>query len=181
MILIGKKMENKNKLKEKQTRTQELYRLIVSAIVLCIVMAVMLAIYVAIIPDALAKYESEGDMEHTAWLVKYASYLPPVIVVAILLTCFYSNASYVPVRTQKDKATVVAIVFIFTYAVLFVYALLVSPGWNLPTPEFEEEVKTLFEKSAGWFFAQLIPFMILLSYHTVRSSSEKKELCENEG
>lgn len=175
------KMGNKNKITKRQAKTNAIYKMILCAITLCIVMAIMLAIYNGTVPAKLAEYEAEKNMEHTAWLVHYGSYVPPVIVIAVVLTCFYSyGATYEPVITQKRKAIIVGIVFAFTYLVLFTYALLSSPGWNLPAAEGEEEIKTMFENCAGWFFAQLIPFMILLSYHLVRASSEKKELLENE-
>lgn len=174
-------MENKNAITERHAKTNAIYKMILCAIALCIIMTVMLAMYNSTIPAKLAEFEKDGKMEHTAWLVHYGSYVPPVIVVAVVLTCFYSyGAPYEPVVTQKRKAIIVGVVFAFTYLVLFTYALLSSPGWNLPAAEGEEEIKTMFENCAGWFFAQLVPFMILLSYHLVRASSEKKELLENE-
>lgn len=174
-------MEKKNTVSAKQETESSVYKLIICAIALCIIMGIMLAIYNSTVPDILAGFEEEGDMEHTAWLVRYGSYVPPVIVIAVILTCFYSiGGAYVPVKTQKQKAIIVGVVFAFTYVVLFTYAWLTSPGWNLPVAEGEEEIKTMFENCAGWFFAQLIPFMILLSYHLIRASSEKKELEGNE-
>ena len=175
-------MEKKDSVAQRQARTNEIYKIIVCAVALCIIMAIMFAIYNSTVPAKLAEFEADGKMEHTAWLVHYGSYVPPVIVVAIILTCFYSTkgSEYVPVKTQRQKAIIVGAVFAFTYAVLFTYAITSSPGWNLPVAEGEEEIKTVFENTAGWFFAQLIPFMILLSYHLVRASSEKKELEANE-
>ncbi len=174
-------MEKKNTASEKQAQANAIYKVIVCAIALCVIMGIMLAIYNSTVPDILAGFEEEGNMEHTAWLVHYGSYLPPVIVIAVILTFFYSfGTTYVPVKTQRQKALIVAIVFVFTYAVLFTYTLLTSPGWNLPVAEGEEEIKTMFENCVGWFFAQIVPFMILLSYHLVRASSEKKELEANE-
>ena len=175
-------MANKkpNEIKGKDYYNQ-ISKVVVLCIVCCILMGVMLAMYKGIIPDALAEYEEKGKMEHTMWLVRYASLLPPVIVIAVLLTVAYSfRSQYVQVMTQRHKAIIVGVTFAFTYLILFTAMLLSSPGWNLPTPETEEEVKTAFEICAPWFFAQIIPFIILLSYHLVRASSEKKELCENE-
>jgi hypothetical protein len=175
------KMSNKNpnKVGDKQ-RYEQISKIVILCIVGCMIMGVMLALYKEMVPSALAEYEEQGKMEHTAWLVKYASLLPPVILLAIAVTVAYPRSSYVPVRTQYDKAIVVGVIFAFTYVVIMGAMLLSSPGWNLPTPETEEEVKTAFEICAPWFVAQVVPFIILLSYHLVRASSEKKELCENE-
>ena len=156
-------------------------RLIACAVLLCIAMSAMLAIYNSLIPKTLLGFEEKGNMENTAWLVKYASYLPPVIVLALIVSAIYfKKEDYIPVTTQKHKAIAVGVAFVFTYAVLFSYALLTSPGWNAPIVEGEERIATLFENTVGWFFAQIVPFCILLSYHLVRASSEKKELYGNE-
>ncbi len=174
---MGNKKENTINDKE---RFGQISKIVILCIACCILMGIMLSLYQNNVPDALAEYEEKGKMEQTAWLVSYGSLLPPVIIIAIVITVAYSFGSpYVPVRTQYDKALIVGITFAFTYLVLFTSTLLSSPGWNLPTPE-AEEVKSAFEICAPWFFAQIVPFIILLSYHLVRASSEKKELCENE-
>ena len=175
-------MKEKNeKMTGEKERLGQIGKIVILCVACCVLMGLMLSLYQNNIPDILAEYEEEGKMEHSAWFVRYASLLPPVILVAILITVAYSYGSpYVPIRTQQDKAINVGITFAFTYLILFVSVLLSSPGWNLPTPETEEEVKTAFEICAPWFFAQVVPFMILLSYHLVRASSEKKEICENE-
>lgn len=174
-------MANKNpsNVSEKQ-RYAQISKIVILCIACCILIGVMLAMYKGIVPDALAEFEEKGKMESTAWFVKYASLLPPVILLAVVITVAYPRSSYVPVRTQYDKAIVVGVTFAFTYIVIMGAMLLSSPGWNLPAPETEEEVKTAFEICAPWFVAQVVPFIILLSYHLVRASSEKKELCENE-
>lgn len=162
-------------------RYGQISKIVILCIAGCILMGVMLSLYQNNVPEILAEYEEKGKMEQTAWFVKYASLLPPVIVLAILITAVYSFGSpYVPVRTQYDKAIIVGVTFAFTYLVLFTSTLLSSPGLNLPTPEAEEDIKSAFEICAPWFFAQIVPFMLLLSYHLIRASSEKKELCENE-
>ena len=169
-----------NTVREKD-RLNQISKLVILCIVCCILVGVMLSLYQNTITAKITEYEEKGKMEHTVWLIKYGSLLPPVIIIAIVITAAYSFGSpYIPVRTQKDKAIIVGITFAFTYLVLFTSTLISSPGWNLPTPETEEEVKTAFEICAPWFVAQVVPFIILLSYHIVRASSEKKELCENE-
>lgn len=174
-------MEKRNNTQKRIEAENAIYKMVICIAVLCIVMSVMLAVYNSSVPDTIAKLEEKGKVENVIWLVRYGSCLPPVIIIAIILTCFYSfGSSYTPVVTQKHKAIIVGVTFAFTYVVLVGYALLSSPGWNLPETD-GEEVKTMIETTAGWFLAQVVPFMILLSYHLVRMSSEKKELEANEG
>ena len=183
-VFTSKYEEWKNKMEKKireKDRMAQISKVIILCIAACILMGAMLALYQKFIPEVLTKLEEEGKMEHTAWFVQYVSLVPPVILLAVFITVSYSfGSTYVPVRTQYDKAIIVGVAFAFTYLVLFFAIRLSSPGWNLPTPETEEEVKTAFEICAPWFAAQIVPFIILFSYHLVRAATEKKELCDNE-
>ena len=91
LILKDEEMKQKNTLSAKREEQNSLYKAIVCAMALCIIMAIMLAIYNATVPDILAGFDEKGNMEHTAWFVRYAAYIPPVIVIAVILTCFYSS------------------------------------------------------------------------------------------
>ena len=170
-------MKNRNNIQNRMEAENAVFKLIICTVILCVIMSVMFAVYNSTVADTIAELEENGKMENMIWLVRYGSCLPPVIIVAIILTCFYSfGGHYTPVITQKHKAIVVGVTFAFTYVILLGGVMLSSPGWN--NPELGEE--NTFASCVGWFVAQLVPFMILLSYHLVRMSSEKKELETNE-
>ncbi len=176
-----KKEAKKNNISSKEEIANQQLKLVVCIFTLCLVMCVLLSTYNSTVPEKLAELEAEGDMDNVIWVVTYASLVPPVIIVAIILTGFYSNKEkYVLVETQRKKALISGIVAGFTYVILLGYTLLSSPEWNLPISERENSEVTIFENTSSWFFAQIIPFAILVSYHLVRASSEKKELLENE-
>ncbi len=165
----------------REDMANEQFKLVICIIALCILMGVLLYAYNSTIPDKLIELGAEKDMEHTEWFVRYASLLPPVILAASLLTLFYSNKDkYVPVKTQRQKAWITGIVAGFTYIVLLGYTLLSSPEWYMPAAQRQDGSVTMFENTSSWFFAQIIPFLILVSYHIIRASSEEKELLENE-
>ena len=159
-------MSAKNKLSEKNKMANGILKVALCIVGLCAVMCIMLAIYNNTVPEKLAEYEAKGDMEHTAWLLRYGSYLPPVIAVAVILTAVYSYGEYLPVKTQKQKAVIIAVVCAFT-------SLAMLPFVKGESPE-------KYDGCIGWFLAQIIPFLIVFSYHMIRASSEKKELEENE-
>ena len=163
-------------IKEK-SKKYDLVKIAIVAVMLCIVMAILFSLYNSIVPAKLAELEEEGDMKNTMWLVKYGAYVVPVIVVAIILSiCYRKNNSYVPVISQREKGIILIIVAAFTFGAILPYAISLSPDWQLPATGGEEDVKTLFETTAAWLFAQIIPFAIAISYHFIRSSSEAKEL-----
>lgn len=174
-------MDNQNITANKRPLINRIIKIAIFSLLLCLVMYMLLAHYLETVPTKIAELEEEGNMTNTIWLVRYSSYLPPVIVVAILLTLFYKfGNSYIPVKTQRDKALIVTLVLLFTYCVLLPIVCAKSAGWQAPPPEGEEDVKSVLELSIGWFCAQIIPFAMVIGYHLVRASSEKKELSENE-
>ena len=171
------KMENEKK--NARALAFRILKIIAFSALLCFVMCTVLTVYLETVPAKIAELTEKGKMDNTIWLVKYSSLLPPVIIVSVILTICY-GIGYVKVETQRDKAIIIAIVLVFTYAVLLPIVCSNSEGWQIPPPEDEEDVASVLEESIGWFCAQIIPFAITLGYHLVRASSEKKELCENE-
>jgi cytochrome bd-type quinol oxidase subunit 2 len=174
-------------MKGNKKATLDIFKLSVCAIALCIIMGLMLGMYNSVVPEKLAEYEKEGDMDNVAWVVRYGSVVPPVIIVAIIMMCFYHNKSqYVLVNTQREKAYICLIVAAFTFFVMLPYVIAMSGGFVIEQTvqnELGEDqtVKTLIGNTASWFAAQIIPFAIIISYHFIRISSEKKELGANEG
>lgn len=158
-------MKKQDAIKEKEAMANAIVRIVLCAIGLCVLMAIMFSLFKNNVPNKLAEFEKKGNMEHTSWFVKYGSCLPPVIILVGVLTACYPKSCYVPVKTQRDKAIIIAIVSVFTYAVLYTSA--------------KGDV-TIYDDCVGWFFAQAIPLLIVFSYHLIRASTEKKELAEHE-
>lgn len=159
-------MKNNNAINEKDAMANAILRVVLCCVGLCILMTILFALFKGIIPDKLAEYDKKGNMEHTAWLVKYGSYLPPVIIMVGILTACYPKSCYVPVKTQRNKTIVIGVVSAFIYTVLL--------------PSVKGGDRITYENCVGWFFAQAIPLAIVLSYHLIRASTEKKELEANE-
>ena len=170
-------MENEKK--SARSLAFRILKIIAFAALACLVMYIALTVYLDTVPTKIAELEEKGKMDNTIWLVKYASLLPPVIAVSIILTLCYKFC-YVKVETQRDKAIIILIVILFTYLVLLPDVCVRSEGWQDPVPDGEEDVASVLEQSIGWFCAQIVPFALALGYHLVRASSEKKELCKNE-
>ena len=153
-------------------------KIVVFALLLCGVMCLSLKWYLESVPATL-EYLEEEERPNTLWLVQYGSVLLPVVSVAVLLTAAYRIGNgYIPVKTQRDKAIISALVCVFTYAYLFVKVCELSQGWNLPPSEGTEDVKSVLERSIIWFCVQAVSFLIMISYHVIRASSEKKALSE---
>ncbi len=177
-----KKIQNDKKRDgNKRTSTNEMTDILFCAVMLCVIMSLLLYIYNTSVPSLISELEAKKDMEQVVWLVRYGSLLPPVPVLALCIALMFAGKKGAdPVTIQKKKAWISLTACIFTYGVLMTYAVLKSPEWYLPQAERQEQNVTLFENTWGWFFAQIIPFVILISYHFVRASSKEKELFENE-
>ena len=174
-------MENENK--RVGYGAKRVIKLILFSIALCAVMTAAFALYVYSVPDKIAELAAEGDMKNTLWLVRYVSYILPIIITTTVLTICY-KFSYVKVDSQKDKAKIIFVLICFTYAVLLplvcLYQSSGASGWNEIVSLGEDGTTTVFALIIGWLLAQIIPLAITLLYHLTRASSEKKELEENE-
>ena len=170
-------MENEKK--NARALAFRIIKIIVFSVLICIVMVAVLGAYVKLVPEKIAELTEKGKMDNTIWLVTYASYLPPIIIVSVILTILY-KFGYVKVESQRDKVIILVVLLIFTYAVMLPEVISRSEGWRNPPAEGEEDVVSLIEQTIGWFVAQIIPFALAIGYHLVKASSEKKELCDNE-
>ena len=154
-------------------------KIIALALLACLIMWGALTVYLDTVPAKIAELGDKGNMDNTIWLVRYGSLLPPVIIVAIMLTIGY-KFGYVKVKSQREKALIVFMAMLFTYCILLPDVVARSGGWQNLLLGSDEDGVSVLEQSIGWFCAQIVPFAIALGYHLVRASSEKKELCENE-
>ncbi len=153
-------------------------KIIIFTLILCGVMTLALKFYIDSVSEAVDYLEKE-ERPNTVWLVKNSALVLPTVSIAVLLTIAYKIGNgYIPVKTQIDKAIICFMVGVFIYAVLLSYVCLNSVGWRLPPAEGAEDVKSLLERSIQWFVVQALPFLIMISYHLIRASSEKKEIAE---
>lgn len=145
--------------------------------VACILMVVAFYLYCEKVPEIIEKLTKEGKYENLKWLFEHIAAFFPVPAVALIIAVFYSNrAKYVPVYRRKEQVFIACIVAAFTYTAMLGYVLLKK---GEVSAEEVEEVETLWDIGAEWFFAQIIPFCVLIGYHSVRVGSEEKELQEN--
>ena len=173
------KKDKRNVALERMKKTDALIKTSLCAIGLCVAMVAMTALYGSLMPGIIESIEAKGEMKETIWVVERLAYLPPSIITVLTLYFVYRNkARYVPVTTQKQKALVMAILMVFVYGIMFSG---ISIGRMLALnfeafAESLEEFVDMYEALVPWLLMQLIPFSIILAYHLVRASSEKKEL-----
>ena len=150
------------------------FKIAVCAVGLCLLMILMFNTFQKM-SENVAELSADGKSSNLVWLVEHVSSAVPVFAVAIALTIFYADKSkYVPVGTQKEKLIISLIVAAFTFIGIMGYVLMKK---DEPVGvEDGEKIKTLWESTAVWFVAQVIPFVILISYHAIRAESEEKEL-----
>lgn len=144
--------------------------------VACVLLVAALYLYCERVPEMIEKLTKEGKYENLKWLLEHLVAFFPVPLVALVIAVFYSNqAKYVPVHSRKEQVFIACVVAAFTYTVMLGYVLLKK---GEVSGEEVEEIETLWDISAEWFFAQIIPFAVLIGYHSVRVGSEEKELLQ---
>ena len=158
-------------------------RILISAALLCAIMAIMLWSYATEMQDVFEALEESGKMSNLLWLVKHIAYVVPVIVAAIALNILYSSAKWErAVASKKEKGIAVVITALFTYAVMLPYVISKTPKTPLPQDIIDkigEVPPSLIEITRGWFFVQIVPFIILALYMFIRCEAEEKELAES--
>ena len=151
------------------------FRLVSCCALVIAVMAVALYLHVGKVQDIIEKLQDKGKLENVEWLVEYVSYIIPVVLVAIVMTAFYSifkNGSPVAVCKEKTLASValIAVTYCIMLPIVFKKTIVVD----------EEEIK-LIDIAINWFAFQFVPLVILALYHNSRAEYEKKlsELAES--
>lgn len=172
------KKEKKVKNDKYVIKSMNVFRVIVCSIVVCIVLGFLLYMFHNALPDVIDKLEEEGKMENFIEILKYNSHIPPVIILVGVIALFYAGKDkYIPVGTQKEKLIVSSVAAAFTYFVMLPYVMIISRD---AAAFGGSAIDTVLDGTVTWFAAQIIPFIILISYHAIRMSSEKKELEQNE-
>ena len=173
------KKDRKDVALERTRKTNALIKTSLCAIGLCVAMVALAALYSNLMPEIIESIQEKGEMKETVWAVERLAYLPPSIITVLTLYFVYSDkASYVKVTTQKQKALVVAIVMAVVYGVML-SGIVVGRMLALNIDACAESLADfvdMYDVLVPWLLVQLIPFSIILAYHLVRASSEKKEL-----
>ena len=129
------------------------FRTASASVIACAVMAIMLRLQI------LAKLAEKGKLENVSWLVKYAGYCLPVVPVVIVLAIFYSIFKDDKITVHKEQTIVSIALIAFTYAIL----LPIIASNKEPIGETE---KTMLDIMVNWFAFQIVPFLIMLLYHS---------------
>ena len=155
----------------------DLFKIILSIGISCVLMVICFSFYCEKLPEIVQKLNEKGDYANVIWLVEHVVAAIPVFFVALTICLFYSNREkYVAVHSRKEQLFISCVVAAFVY-VAMLGCVLLQKGEIVV--EGTEEVKTLWDIGAMWFFAQIIPFLVLIGYHSVRVESEEKELLES--
>ena len=161
-------------------------RIFISTLILCVLMALMLWLYATKGQNIFSALEEKGGMTNLLWAVKHLLYIAPVILSAIVLSSLYSLDGWERYGvSKKEKGIAIVLVTLFTYFVMLPIVVSMSKA-PTPLPDIELELlpdaaPTLIEITRGWFFVQIIPFMLWALYMFVRNETEQKELIEETG
>ena len=153
------------------------FQIAMCIVLACALMVVAFYIYCEKLPEMVEKLNEKEESPNIIWVLEHVSAFLPVPLVALIIAAFYSNkAKYVPVHSRKEQVFIACIVAVFVYTAMLGYVLLKK---GEVSAEEVEEIETLWDIGAEWFFAQIIPFAVIIGYHSVRVGSEEKELLEN--
>ena len=149
------------------------FRTASASAIACAVMAILLRFQTHTVQEILAKIEEEGKLDNVAWLVKYAACFLPVVPVVIALVIFYSVFKDKSTVVHKEQTIVSVVLIVFTYAILL-------PIVSYNKEPVGESEKTMLELSVNWFAFQIVPFLIMLLYHSsmTEENTAPAEACD---
>lgn len=151
-------------------------RMVLCAVALCFIVAILFGFYDGKGAEIISELSADGKSPNLVWLAEHVFAAIPVLVLVLISELFFLEKSrYVPVYTQVEKLVIFSSVALFTYGILLFCVLAVSPAEV--DPETGEQIKTLWDRTNVWFFAQILPLLIVISYHVVRIGTERAELC----
>ena len=145
------------------------------AAALCALAVIFLGFYEGQGAEIIADLSSDDKNPHLLWLAEHLFAGIPVLVMVIVAELFYINKkNCFPVYTQMEKLMAFGAVAAFIYLVMLPFAFFTAgSGEELLA---DEAVKSYWDKTYKWFFAQIIPLLIVISYHAIRMNSEKAEI-----
>lgn len=153
-------------------KTKKIYwvRMILCSVALCFALALFYGIYVSKILNFMS-YLTENEMPNIVWVVENVfSVLPAFLTLFIVEISYLGKKRYVTVYTQIEKLVVIVLGTVTVFAVLLPLAINSTPVEIMV--DGKAELKTLWDRTYEWFFSQIIPFLILLSYHVLRAVTE---------
>ena len=155
-------------------------RLLLCAVFVCVILAVLFYLHSGKVAEIISGF-SEKDEPNLIWFFEHVSLGCPVFLLVGIITLLYMDEDrYVSVFTQLEKLIIFLVAAAFTYTFLLPYVFGYSIGESLISSMMsgEEVVESLWDKNYTWFFAQIIPFIIVISYHLIRICTERKEMAE---
>ena len=151
-------------------------RIVAFSLVMCAVAVGLFYLYLKELPEIIAALEEKGKMANT---IEGVTHILPMLNIAgliVALVLLYKPVKSPAYQVQKEKGYIMFIVAAFTYAVILPYVIRESRGCFDPLPEGVEDVKSILEITASWFVVQVIPFMIVLTYHFIRAGKKDEQV-----
>lgn len=175
------KFERIVKMEVKAKKRVDLVKTVIVATVICAALSALFYLRSNVVENIVDSLEEKGSMDNMIWFVKHFSALLPSIVMIALMSIAYGNPEkYVPVITQKEKMIAYFIVAVFFFGALIPYASSLVVPAVIEEEEVVEEATTVFRVLANWFFVQIVPFIIIETYHYARVEAEKKLVSESD-
>ena len=166
---------------ELKTKKFDWLRTVSTALLLCAIVFGLFYLHSGKVAEVVASLTEEEKYPNTIWLIEFLSAAIPIFVAVIIMNIMYSDKkSYVPIYTQREKLVVSVTLAVFIFGVLLAYVFYQSRGGEVTDPASGEVIKTLWDRTYMWFFAQILPILILVSYHAARIGTEKREVAEAE-
>ena len=105
---------------------------------------------------------ADGKSPNLVWVYEHVFAAIPALAMVLVAELFYLGKDrYIPITTHTEKSIIFGGVIFFIYALMLPCVLIASP--ETIDPETGNAIESLWTRTYEWFFAQILPFGIVMS------------------
>ena len=147
-------------------------RILLCTIAVCGVAVALFSFYDGKGAEIIAKYSADDKSPNLVWFFEHVFAAVPVLAMVIVSGFFYmGKEKHTFVSMHIEKTVIFGAAAFFIYALMLPFVIVLSP--ETVDPETNEAIQTLWDRTHVWFFAQILPLLIVIVYHVVCVQGEK--------
>lgn len=147
-------------------------RMLLCAVAICAVAVALFSFYDGKGAEIIEKFSADDKSPNLVWFFEHVFAAVPVLAMVIASGFFYmGKEKCAPICAHTEKAIVFGAAAFFIYALMLPIVIASSP--EVIDPETNETIETIWDRTHVWFFAQILPLLIVIAYHVIRVRSIK--------
>ena len=147
-------------------------RVLLCTVAVCAVAIALFVFYDGKGAEIIEKFSADDKTPNLVWFFEHIFAILPVLAMVIVSGFFYMGKErHTFVSMHVEKTIIFGAAAFFIYALMLPTVIIASP--ETVDPETNEAIQTLWDRTHIWFFAQMLPLLIVIFYHVVCVQGDK--------